>query len=582
MKAKETLITHNNRSRAVGGVWHEIMARFLTLLLLSIAVHSPQAIDKYSFGGDVFKLGDLLAAEGDNRLKKALSEFRDNQAKARKAAGDLLSANDGVLKPIFSPRDSAVLNNQVLISGVARSEILIKAARDYQEALYEYKKLVNNTYKNLSPPQEMPGAMTKGFERCSDWVENSRDLAWNVRVYFDHLINRAIPVQPNEAKKLVELLANKVRINNDVVAEQKNFDREQDKLNLDVVELAKAKANHGEAKAANYKSITDLGSKNNNLALSKSAMMAEKNKLTSIGERFTVIRELVDLIEADKDARGALNKVVVAEVKASAAVATAKDASDKALAVFNAADKIAKDAEATLMRFVGDAYKEKKKKDAVDKVKAAKAAEIKAAVAEANATAALAVATAKLAAASAVKVVDKKAKAVEEAKNAKAVAKRKSDTASDELNTAWNAARNVTKLQVLQEEGIKRELGLLKEEKEKARLAFEDAVKKKNEADRLLVEAKNTVKNVKSMFEGAQRKLKNSTLKERGQRKVYYTVKMSLDEVKSKLNKVHEKIAQNRRIAWDNCVQARDRIIRGYVKRKPGLNNGPAHPFALD
>ncbi len=64
-----------------------VMIRFFTLLLISIAVHQLQAIDRYNFNGDVFTLGDLLATEGDDRLKKELSEFRDNQNKVRKIAG---------------------------------------------------------------------------------------------------------------------------------------------------------------------------------------------------------------------------------------------------------------------------------------------------------------------------------------------------------------------------------------------------------------------------------------------------------------------------------------------------------------
>ena len=74
----------------LGRTWHLFMARFFTLLLIPIATYSLQAIDKYSgkadHKGDVFNLGDLLADAGDDRLKNALKEFRDNQAKLAKAA----------------------------------------------------------------------------------------------------------------------------------------------------------------------------------------------------------------------------------------------------------------------------------------------------------------------------------------------------------------------------------------------------------------------------------------------------------------------------------------------------------------
>jgi hypothetical protein len=134
---------------------------------------------------------------------------------------------------------------------------------------------------------------------------------------------------------------------------------------------------------------------------------------------------------------------------------------------------------------------------------------------------------------------------------------------------------------MLQEKDAKKELGLLKIAKDKARLASQSAVRQEIAAGKLLVEAKATAEKVKPVFEAAQIKLRDSTTKETRQRKEFDGAKLKLDASISALNIVEVQIVQNRVRAWESCVRARKSLRDGYVKRKPELKNDPV-PFVRD
>jgi hypothetical protein len=498
-----------------------VMIRFFTLLLISIAVHQLQAIDRYNFKGDVFTLGDLLATEGDDRLKKELSEFRDNQNKVRKIAGKILSANKGILDSIFSVRDLAGLNGQQLKVGVARSKTLIKVADDYQATLDEYEKFVNKTYKDLNLPRSMKRTMAESFILCRDWADNSRILAVNAQVYFEYLINGAIPVEPSKAKDLVALLGEKVELTKKVDDNRKAFDREKAKLELAEAELTKAKDKHAKAKTANFKAIADMKAKKKNLEETNLSVMEKSILVVPAMVHFLKVAELVEALAADRVAKGAFDKSSAALTAASKAFADETNATDSAKT--------------------------------------------------------------------------EKADALEEAKDDKAIAKRKADTAYDELTKIQEVTKSVIAARVkvddpagdepplssrvVQEKNAKKVLGLLEEEKGRARLAFEGAKTKLDEAKRLFAEAKSTVEKGKPEFEDAQRKLEDSTAKERLQREEFDRVKMNWGEVRSALSKVKEQISLHYGSCRENCRSTYDRILRGYVKPNLGLANDLSPPF---
>lgn len=480
----------------------------MTWLFSLLAACSLQAIDKYKFKGDVFKLGDLLADAGDNRLKNALKEFRDNQDKLVEAAGNLLKANDGLLLPIFDPASFPphTPNNQQLMLGVAASGTLIKAANDYQVALDEYEAFVNKTYEGLSPPRSTPRTMTASFARCRDWADSSRILAENVQVYFKHRINGIIPVGSSKAKELVAFLEKRVRIDKEVVANQKIFDREKKKLEEAVAVLDGAKENHDKAKKENDGAVLDLAAQTKNLATGKSTATKTNERLFLVNKRFVTIEGLVESYATETAAKDALNKASLAlnaatnafvaatnaviKTKANALKATsaltaanldsttatnvvndAKNGTAKAQSAFTAADTAAKAAEATAKKIAGDANKTKEEKDAAnkdadtaakaantakiisDKAKATEQEALEAATAKAKAAtnAQAADAKAKAAVVSAIKAVPVQAKAKEKAGKAVEAAKKKVDTANVELIKAQDKVSNLMSSRVTAE-----------------------------------------------------------------------------------------------------------------------------------
>jgi hypothetical protein len=301
-----------------------------------MVVYSLQAIDKYSdktdHKGDVFNLGDLLADAGDDRLKNALKEFRDNQAKLEKAAGNLHLANKEILQNKFDPRNRLGPGKQEFMLGVNRSKTLITVANDYQAALDEYEKFVNKIYKGLSPALPTPRTMADSFKRCRDWAGSSRVLAENVQVYFEHHINGAIPVVPSKAKELVVLLGERMELTKEVDANQKIFDRERVKLNLAVAELTKAEENHNRAKIVNDRAVSDLAAQTTNLALRKLAVTEANEKSSLVNKRFVVIENLVKSYATDTAAKKDLNKASLALNAATNAFAVATNAVTKAKA----------------------------------------------------------------------------------------------------------------------------------------------------------------------------------------------------------------------------------------------------------
>ena len=117
---------------------------------------------------------------------------------------------------------------------------------------------------------------------------------------------------------------------------------------------------------------------------------------------------------------------------------------------------------------------------------------------------------------------------------------------------------------------------------EKVEMAAKEAGKKRVEADRLLVEAMNTLEKVKPVFEASQTKLKDSSAKEARQKEgIRESAKSKFDASKSAQGKVEAQIAQNRKSAWASLVSTHKILHDGYVKREAGLKTDPV-PFVRD
>ena len=716
------------------------MIRFIFILILFTAAYPLQAIDKYrtdvDHRGDVFKLADLLSDAGDDRLKNALKQFRENHVELQKVAENLYSADKEILQDSFNPENDFMPTKQQLLLGVAKSKSLIKVADAYEAALSEYEGFVDKVFKELQGERSNPKAMTESFARCRSWADSSRRLAWNVQVYFEHQIDGAIPIKPSKAKELVVLLGESVKLTKEVVANQEIFEAEKKMLDTAIAALDEAKENYDKAKKGNDKAVLDLATQTMNLALSKLAVAEANEESSFLNKRFVVIEELIKSFADDTAAKEGLNKaslalnaatnafvistnaVAVAKVNATEAVsvlaaanldstaatnsvAAAKDVVAKMEVAFTAADAAAKGAEVNAKKIAGDANKTKEEKDAFkkdavekrnaanlaktayDKAKAAEQAAVKVALDKTKVAkdARAAEIKVKAAVASAMKAVGKKAEDIERLEknlsdykrmahetntklvkaqkvvnednasrshakptrspvpNPNGATKMKGDISRDaelwmlyrkvreqemrklyyggnlsyklgdleekSIMREWQnksqaqketyliergivlkprptpPSRNQKNQQWLDEEVAKKELDLLKMKIEKVEMAAKEAGKKRVEADRLLVEAMNTLEKVKPVFEAAQTKLKDSSAKEARQRREFESAKSKFDASKSAQGKVEAQIAQNRKSAWASLVSTHKILHDGYVKREAGLKTDPV-PFVRD
>jgi len=338
------------------------MGRIIAIMTVLIASYSLQAIDKGKFQGDIFKLADILAKEGDARLQDALEKIRVIEAKMTEASGKLILSNRKMLA--FAPVNQVAPAPARLKAGFDICKDLRQAAQDYRKALADYEDFIRAAIKKSRPEEGIPITITEGFNRCRTWADKSEGLADNVQVYLEFSNKRTSHKHVGMAKSLVELLEEQVKGEKKEETKQKILDREQKELNAAIAVLNRAQNDFNMARLVYDKSKKNLDLKGAAAKAREADVEAAEGNKTNIlriklkavtglkGAENRFDKEKGVFGEANKTAKAAIayHNAAMAEVlKAKAAEAEAekdlKEATKDAAAKKDAYDKAKDDLE---------------------------------------------------------------------------------------------------------------------------------------------------------------------------------------------------------------------------------------------